>query len=99
MAEPSTSQGRQIDRDRDRDRGHTREMAETKPSTKTTEIIVWALTVLGILIASWIVGADASGEGGFGATDAWRYIAFVSIGYMVSRGLAKAGSQQPKDDS
>ncbi|WP_119066768.1 hypothetical protein [Rubrobacter indicoceani] len=95
MAQQSASNvGRERD---DRDRGYVQRFAETKPSTKTTELIVWALTVIGILIAAALVGADAQGEGGFGATDAWRYIAFVSIGYMVSRGLAKAGSQQPQD--
>jgi hypothetical protein len=26
---------------------------------------------------------------------AWLYIAIVDVGYMVSRGLAKAGSREP----
>jgi hypothetical protein len=26
---------------------------------------------------------------------AWLYIAIVAVGYMVSRGLAKAGSRDP----
>ena len=43
-----------------RDRG-----TETKPSFKTTELIVYVLAVLGVLIASAIV--DAS----FGADPAW----------------------------
>lgn len=28
----------------DRDRGYVKRFAQTKPSTKTTELIVWALT-------------------------------------------------------
>lgn len=87
------------DRGLDRDRGFARESesVETKPSFKTTELIIWAVTVIGILLAAWLVDGNGDGEGGFGAVDAWRYVAYVSIGYMVSRGLAKAGSRQPRD--
>ena len=31
----------------------------------------------------------------FWAVRAWLYIAIVAVGYMVSRGLAKAGSRDP----
>lgn len=65
---------------------------ETKPSFKTTELIVYVLAVLGVLIASMIV--DAS----FGADPAWRYVTYLTVGYMISRGLAKAGSRYPQDD-
>jgi hypothetical protein len=30
----------------------------------------------------------------FGAQEAWFYITLLTIGYMVSRGLAKAGSYE-----
>ncbi len=70
-----------------RDRG-----TETKPSFKTTELIVYALAVLGVLIASAIV------DNSFGADPAWRYVTYLTVGYMISRGLAKAGSRQPQDD-
>src|SRR5918998_3636113 len=68
-----------------RDRG-----IETKPSFKTTELIFYVLAVLGVLIASALV-TDAS----FGADHAWRYVTYLTIGYMISRGLAKAGSRDP----
>ena len=48
------------------------------------------LAVLGVLIASAIV--DQS----FGADPAWRYVTYLTVGYMISRGLAKAGSRTPK---
>ena len=55
--------------------------------------------VAGILVASAIVGqADGNGNGNvdaFPASRAWLYIAIVGVGYMVSRGLAKAGSREP----
>ena len=73
-------------------RAETRERTETKSSYKTTELIVYALAVLGVLIASMIV--DAS----FGADPAWRYVTYLTIGYMISRGLAKSGSREPYRD-
>jgi hypothetical protein len=69
---------------------------ETKPAFKTTEIVVWAASVLAVLIASMIV--DDRGVQGFGADHAWKYVTWLSIGYMISRGLAKAGSYQKDDD-
>ena len=66
---------------------------ETKASTKTTELIVYALAVLGVLIASFLVQ-----EASFGADHAWRYVTYLTIGYMISRGLAKSGSRYPQDD-
>jgi hypothetical protein len=55
--------------------------------------------VAGILIASAIVGeGDGNGSSNtdaFPAVRAWLYIAIVGVGYMVSRGLAKAGSREP----
>jgi hypothetical protein len=50
------------------------------------------LAVLGVLIASMIV--DQS----FGADPAWRYVTYLTVGYMISRGLAKAGSREPYRD-
>ena len=65
---------------------------ETKSAYKTTELIVYVLAVLGVLIASMIV--DQS----FGADPAWRYVTYLTVGYMISRGLAKAGSREPYRD-
>jgi len=31
----------------------------------------------------------------FNASRAWLYVAILTVGYMVSRGLAKAGSREP----
>jgi DNA-binding XRE family transcriptional regulator len=77
---------------RERDHHHV-ESTETKSSYKTTELIVYALAVLGVLIASALV-SDAS----FGADPAWRYVTYLTVGYMISRGLAKAGSRDPYRD-
>jgi hypothetical protein len=58
---------------------------ETKPSFLSTEFWVFVLAVAGILVA-------ASQADNLDADRAWTLIAAVAIGYMVSRGLAKAGS-------
>lgn len=66
---------------------------ETKSSYKTTEIIAYVVAVVGVLIASAVT--DTSD---FGTQEAWFYITLLTIGYMVSRGLAKSGSREPFDD-
>ena len=73
-------------------RAGRRTMAETKAAFKTTEFFVFLLAVVGVLIASNIVD-------GFGAERAWLYITMLTIGYLVSRGLAKAGTAAPDTDS
>jgi hypothetical protein len=71
---------------------------ETKASYKTTEFIFYILAVVGVLIASAVVG-ETSGHGDyFRADKAWLYIVILTVGYLVSRGLAKAGSRQYYDD-
>ena len=72
-------------------RTNRRDTVETKPAFKTTELIVWALTVAGVLIAA-AVTENLDGH------DAWKYVTWLSIGYMISRGLAKAGSYAKDED-
>ncbi|MEV0715481.1 hypothetical protein [Asanoa sp. NPDC050611] len=68
---------------------------ETKPAWKTTELAVYVLAVIGVLIASQAVGDGAGDNGGdyFAADKAWWYITLLTVGYLVSRGLAKSGSR------
>ena len=49
-----------------------------------------------VLAAVLIAGAI---EDGFGARTIWLYATILTVGYMISRGLAKSGSQEPYDDS
>jgi hypothetical protein len=77
-----------------RDVNHPRRGDETKPSWKTTELFVYIAAVIGVLIASNAVG-DANNDGGdyFAADKAWWFITLLTIGYLVSRGLAKSGAR------
>ncbi|HEY8589272.1 MAG TPA: hypothetical protein VIL55_06960 [Naasia sp.] len=70
---------------------------ETKPSFKTSEFYVWLVVSLAILIASAMVDNGEDGQG-FGAESAWFYVALVTLGYLISRGLAKAGSHNHTRD-
>jgi hypothetical protein len=74
---------------RDDERRHAR---ETKPSFKTTELIVYLLAVIGVLIASWVVDVRPDGQG-FSAYQGWFLATLLTIGYLISRGLAKSGSR------
>lgn len=75
---------RRLDRTR-----HAR--TETKSAFKTTEMIAYVAVLAAVLIA----GAIADG---FGARSIWLYATILTVGYMVSRGLAKSGSHEPYAD-
>jgi len=70
-----------------------RRSTETKAAYKTTELIAYVVAVAGVLIAALVI--DESNAGGFGARQAWLYVTILTVGYMVSRGLAKSGSRDP----
>jgi hypothetical protein len=65
---------------------------ETKPSFKTTELIVYVVSVFGVLIASLMVDVNEDGQR-FSAYQGWFLVTLLTIGYLISRGLAKSGSR------
>jgi hypothetical protein len=65
---------------------------ETKAAVKTTELIAFVVVTVAMLIASQLVD-------GFDAQHAWLYASLLTIGYMISRGLAKSGSREYYDDA
>jgi len=77
-------------------RSARRVSTETKAAFKTTELIAYVVTVLGVLIAAAVV--DNADAGGLGAKQAWLYVTILTGGYMISRGLAKSGSREPYDE-
>jgi hypothetical protein len=78
------------------DRPARRLTTETKASFKTTEFVAFVAMVIGVLIAAAVV--DQADAGGLGAKQAWLYVTILTVGYMISRGLAKSGSSQPYDE-
>jgi hypothetical protein len=84
------------------DESRRRRSVETKAAFKTTEFIAYVVMVVGVLIASVVVDGNGNGDNGatgdyFRADRAWFYVVLLTIGYMVSRGLAKAGSRDSSD--
>ncbi len=72
--------------------------AETKASSKTTELYVYVVAVLAVAVTALVVGDNGQGSHDpFSALDALRYITYLSIGYMIARGLAKCGSHDSQD--
>ena len=56
--------------------------------------MAYIAAVVGVLIASAAVGATHAHIDYFRADKAWFYIVLLTIGYVVSRGLAKSGSRE-----
>ena len=76
-----------------------RSSTETKSALRTTEFIAYAGAVLAVVLTA--LSVDADGRGGsdpFGAESAIRYIALLTVGYAVARGLAKSGSHENRVD-
>jgi len=79
--------------------GEPRRSTETKASFKTTELMAYIAAVVGVLIASAAVGTTHAHVDYFRADKAWFYIVLLTIGYVVSRGLAKSGSREQYNGS
>ena len=68
-----------------------RRSIETKPFFMTSEFVGSVLAIAGIAITA--ASSDA-----FGAWRAWILITAITVGYMISRGIAKAGTRSHADD-
>jgi hypothetical protein len=74
--------------------------AETRPARKTTELIAYVAAVLAVAVTALVVGDDGENTTDpFSAEQALRYITFLTIGYMIARGLAKSGSRSSTRDN
>ena len=80
------------------DQPHRRLTTETKGAPKTTEFLAFVGMVLAVVLtANFYDGDGGTGGDPFGATTAMRYVVYLTIGYMVARGLAKSGSRERYD--
>lgn len=66
---------------------------ETKASFKTTEFFAYLGAVVGVLMASQLVGTEDGHDDYFRADRAWFFVVLLTIGYMIARGIAKSGSR------
>jgi hypothetical protein len=71
---------------------HETKLDETKLSFKTTEFYAMAGVIVAILAAA--AYSDSLGD-----VRAWTLVAGVAAAYIISRGLAKAGSSYTGDQS
>lgn len=69
-----------------------RVLSETKSAFKTSEFYIWLIVSAAILIAAAVTDQGDDGQG-FGADHAWQYVAVVTAAYIISRGIAKAGTR------
>jgi hypothetical protein len=83
--------------------GSRRLTTETKAAFKTTEFMAYVAVLVGIFIAGAVTsgGVDSAGvrhADAFPAHQVWLYATVLTVGYVISRGLAKAGSKQHYDE-
>ena len=81
-------------RDLTRTEAGRRSTTETKQAFKTTEFWIYLTAVIAVLIAADNLGGGI-GHDVFRGDKAWLLVAILTVGYLISRGLAKAGSREP----
>jgi len=70
----------------DEEEEHT---TETRRSLVTSEFWIFVILSVALLFFAYESGMDS-----FSRDDAWRYVTWLGIGYLVTRGLAKSGSYE-----
>jgi uncharacterized MAPEG superfamily protein len=99
MAATPTTKSPRVDSD-GRSPGLFRRLAtETKQAFKTTEFYAFLVAVIGVLIAGNSIEIAEGGTDYFTADKVWLYVTILTVGYMISRGLAKSGSRDPYWDN
>ena len=79
------------------DQPQRRLTTETKGALKTTEFFAFVAIVLAVVVTANLYDGEGTNGDPFGATTALRYVVYLTIGYMVARGLAKSGSRERYD--
>ncbi|WP_406081833.1 hypothetical protein [Micromonospora sp. NBC_00858] len=76
--------------------GHREQMpspgTETKQAFLTTEFWIYAAAVAVVVIAAFWRGSATNGLNINNPNQAWWFLTILTGGYLVSRGLSKAGS-------
>lgn len=72
---------------------------DIKISMRTLEFALYVAAVLATIITSAVVGDNANENGAdvFNAHDAMQLITWLTVGFLVARGLAKSGIRRHTD--
>jgi hypothetical protein len=68
---------------------------ETKTFFKTSEFWTYVVIVVALLIAGNSIEGEEGGADFFAADKVWLYVTIVTVGYLISRGIAKSGVRDP----
>ncbi len=96
FSSPSTPGGTHSTAAQDGGPGDTHEFGDVQVSTGrrsayiTIELILYLLASIGIFITAAVIDESGTADG-FGASEAWFYVTLLTIGFLLSRGLAKLG--------
>jgi len=82
---------RDDDRDDDDREITVYERSEARRSTGTSEFWIFIVVTAALLFFTYQDSGDSLSR-----EEGWRYAAAITIGYLLSRGLAKAGSSEPR---
>ena len=72
-----------------------RRITETKAAITTTEFMSFVAVLVGLLIAGAVTKAGEGADDRLLAKHVWLYVTILTVGYMISRGLAKSGVREP----
>jgi len=67
------------------------EHSEARRSFGTSEFWIFIVMTVALLMATYTESGDSLSR-----EEGWRYAAALGVGYLLSRGLAKAGSSEPR---
>ncbi len=67
------------------------ERSEARRSTGTSEFWIFLVVTAALLFFTYQDSGDSLSR-----EEGWRYAAAITVGYLLSRGLAKAGSSKPR---
>ena len=67
-------------------------------ATKTTEFYAYVAATVGVLLAGLLTKVGDGHDDRLTAQDTWLIVGILTVGYMISRGLAKSGTREPYTD-
>lgn len=68
---------------------------ETKTFFKTSEWWTYVAILVALLIAGNTIEGEEGGADFFAADKVWLYVTILTVGYLISRGIAKSGVRDP----